>query len=177
MSKNRISRFLSLVLRHKPELIGIELDENGWVEIDELLVALSKHNHPIDIDYLEEIVATNDKKRFAFNELGTHIRASQGHSTNVDLGLEPQRPPVRLYHGTNYDNMQLIMKSGLKKMNRDFVHMSEELYTAEKVGARQKGELVVLDIDSMQMHLDGVVFYKSENGVWLTDFVDKKYIS
>jgi putative RNA 2'-phosphotransferase len=177
MNKKKISKFLSLVLRHKPETIGIKLDENGWVEIDELLVALSKHNHPIDIDCLEEIVATNDKKRFAFNSLGTHIRASQGHSINVDLGLEPQRPPVRLYHGTNYDNMQQIMKSGLKPMTRDFVHMSEDLYTAEKVGSRQGGQLVVLDIDAMQMYNDGVVFYKSENGVWLTNFVDKKYIS
>jgi putative RNA 2'-phosphotransferase len=173
-----VSKFLSLVLRHKPETIGIELDPNGWVEIDELIDALAKHGkYPMDHNMLEEIVATNDKKRFAFNSTGTHIRANQGHSINVDLALKPQIPPVRLYHGTSELNLPNIMKEGLKKMNRDHVHLSEDFYTAEKVGMRQKGVTVILDIDSKSMFLAGGVFYKSENGVWLTDYVDPKYIS
>lgn len=176
-NKSNVSRFLSLVLRHQPETIGIKLDKNGWVDVDELLSALETNGKGIEVNELEDIVATNNKKRFAFNDTKTRIRASQGHSLKVDLALKKERPPFKLFHGTSYDNMLKIMKTGLNKMKRDHVHLSDDLDTAEGVGSRQRGQTVILEIDSGRMHTDGVVFYKSANGVWLTEFVDKKYIS
>lgn len=172
----KVSRLLSLVLRHKPETIGIELDKNGWVSITELLEALEKNGTTLTFDELNFIVDSNDKKRFGFNEDVSKIRANQGHSLSVDLQLKAVRPPSLLYHGTSYDNSLLIKKEGIKKMNRNHVHLSEDSLTAEKVGSRKKGLCVILNIDSQHMNADGVKFYKSDNGVWLTDYVAPIYI-
>jgi putative RNA 2'-phosphotransferase len=173
--RTRISRFLSLVLRHKPAEIGLQLDAQGWADVAELTekaAAVGKIFTPQD---LEEIVATNDKQRFAYNDDKTRIRASQGHSIEVELQLEMAAPPEQLYHGTVEKFLQAIQSQGLRKMNRHHVHMSKDRATAEKVGER-RGEAVILTISSGDMSRDGFVFYRSENGVWLTDHVSAKYI-
>ena len=170
-----LSKFLSLVLRHKPETIGISLDSNGWVKVSILLGALNKKSKNIDRQLLEEIVNTNDKKRFAFNEDKTMIRASQGHSVDIDLGLESVVPPENLFHGTASKNADSIFNSGLQKRGRNHVHLSLDKETAVKVGMRH-GTPVVLTIMSGDMHRDGIKFYLSENGVYLVDAVDMKYI-
>lgn len=172
-----ISRFLSLVLRHKPETIGIKLDKNGWVLVTDLLEALDKAGKTITQEELKVIVDTNDKKRFEFDEDEIRIRAAQGHSINVDLQLKANRPPRKLYHGTSKEVVDVVLQQGLKKMTRDHVHLSEDFDTAEKVGMRRKGPTYILDIDAARMYADGVKFYQSSNGVWLTNFVDPKYIS
>ncbi len=174
MSKNEdISKLLSLVLRHKPETIGIELDKNGWADVSELL---SKIGRNISMDLLEEIVATSDKKRFAFNDAKTKIRANQGHSINVDVELKVVTPPKILYHGTADRFLESIMAKGLEKGNRLHVHLSENYDTATKVGIRH-GKPLILKIDAEKMNNDGYKFYLSANNVWLTDFVPVKYIS
>jgi putative RNA 2'-phosphotransferase len=174
MEKNvkSTSKFLSLVLRHKPEEIGLVLDENGWVSVDELIQKIND----IDIDLLNEIVETNDKKRFAFNDDKTKIRASQGHSIEIDLDLGPSIPPDVLYHGTATRFVESILKVGLTKQQRQHVHLSEKLETATAVGARH-GKPVILIVDAKQMQEDGFLFYQSENNVWLTDNVEVKYIA
>jgi putative RNA 2'-phosphotransferase len=178
MQKNvkSTSKFLSLVLRHKPEEIGLLLDENGWASVDELIQKINAKGNNIDIDLLNEIVETNDKKRFAFNDDKTKIRASQGHSIEIDLALEPSLPPNILYHGTATRFVESILKEGLTKQQRQHVHLSEKLETATKVGARH-GKPVILIVNAKQMQEDGFLFYKSENNVWLTDNVGVKYIS
>jgi putative RNA 2'-phosphotransferase len=178
MEKNlkSTSKFLSLVLRHKPAQIGLVLDENGWASVSELLEKINAQGNNVDIDLLNEIVDTNDKKRFAFNDDKTKIRASQGHSIEIDLDLEPSLPPDTLYHGTATRFVESILKVGLKKQQRQHVHLSEKLETATAVGARH-GKPTILIVDAKQMHEDGFVFYKSENNVWLTDNVEVKYIS
>lgn len=173
--KKEISKFLSLVLRHKPEIIGLLLDDNGWADTEQLITACARHGHAFSMQELEEVVVTNDKKRFAFNDDKTRIRASQGHSVEVDLALLPQKPPAVLYHGTVDKFLLKIKEEGLKKMNRQHVHLSHEKSTAEKVGGR-RGKAIILLIDSELMHKDGIVFYCSANGVWLTDEVPVKYI-
>jgi putative RNA 2'-phosphotransferase len=175
MEKNlkSTSKFLSLVLRHKPEEIGLVLDENGWASVDELIEKINAKGNKIDIDLLNEIVETNDKKRFAFNDDKTKIRASQGHSIEIDL--QPSLPPDVLYHGTASRFVESILKEGLTKQQRQHVHLSEKLETATAVGARH-GKPTILIIDAKQMHEDGFLFYKSENNVWLTDCVGVKYI-
>jgi putative RNA 2'-phosphotransferase len=171
-----ISKFLSLVLRHKPEEIGLSLDENGWASVQELMEKMNEKGISINMELLDAIVETNDKKRFAFNEDKTRIRASQGHSIDVDLNMEPAEPPAFLYHGTGEKNLSLILATGIKKMNRQHVHLSKDKETAVTVGSRH-GKPVVLTVRSGQMHTDGIKFYLSANGVWLTEFVDVKYIS
>lgn len=173
--KKSISKFLSLILRHSPQTIGLQLDENGWADVEELLAKSADHKKPFSKSELEEIVATNDKKRFAFNEAHTHIRASQGHSVSIDLALLPGEPPEYLYHGTAQQFLQKIKEEGLLKMSRQHVHLSSDKETATKVGGR-RGVPFILKIRSGQMHKEGIPFYLSENNVWLTDAVPSKYI-
>jgi len=173
--KTRISRFLSLVLRHKPGEIGLQLDAQGWTDVAVLIEKAVTAGRTFTAQDLEEIVATNDKQRFAYNEDRTRIRASQGHSIEVELQLEAAIPPEQLYHGTVEKFLQAIQSEGLRKMNRRHVHMSRDRVTAEKVGER-RGEAIILAINSGQMSRDGFLFHCSENGVWLTDHVPVKYI-
>lgn len=171
----KISKILSYVLRHNPSSIDIELDSNGWVDVDELLQAMNNNGHAIDDDTLNEVVANNDKQRFSFSDGGIYIRANQGHSVDINLDLPTSTPPNQLYHGTADIFVDSIMKSGLLKHNRQHVHLSSNYETALSVGTRH-GKPVILLINTKQMNDDGINFYLSDNGVWLTDFVDKKYI-
>ncbi|MCC6370385.1 MAG: RNA 2'-phosphotransferase [Bacteroidia bacterium] len=169
------SRFLSLVLRHKPETIGLSMDANGWVNVDELIEKCNQNNFPLDFSLLEEIVETNDKNRFSFSEDLLKIRANQGHSVEIDLALAPKEAPALLYHGTVEKFLESINQQGLKKMERQHVHLSKDLQTAQKVGSR-RGKPVILKINAQQMQADGYVFYQSDNGVWLCEEVPAKYI-
>ncbi len=172
----RISKFLSLILRHNPDKINLELDENGWANVDELLSKSSKGNTRFSMETLEEVVETNDKKRFAFNGDKTKIRANQGHSIKtIDLELEVIEPPTFLYHGTVGKFMQSIRGKGLQKMSRQHVHLSNDLETATKVGSR-RGHPIILSVRSKDMYDAGHAFYQSENGVWLTDEVPPEFI-
>ncbi|SEN78553.1 putative RNA 2'-phosphotransferase [Mucilaginibacter gossypiicola] len=170
-----LSKFLSLVLRHQPETIDIKLDEQGWVTVDELLRKAQAHGKNITPDVLNHIVETNTKKRFAFDDTGKKIRASQGHSVDVELGYEPQMPPDVLYHGTGSQSVDAILQSGLEKRSRQHVHLSSDLDTAVKVGQRH-GKPVILTVAAGAMHLQGHRFYLSANNVWLTDFVPAGFI-
>ena len=179
MSKSN-SRFLSLVLRHKPEVIGIDMDKKGWVTVDSL-ISLSKEKKDIDftLESLEEIIRDNDKKRFSFNEDKTKIRANQGHSlkeVKVDLKDVTKTCPGILYHGTSEKSIDSIMNKGIVKMNRNHVHLSNTVDTANKVGSRH-GKVVILEILTRNMTRDGIRIYKSKNGVYLTDDIpsDKDY--
>ncbi|HCG7676451.1 TPA: RNA 2'-phosphotransferase [Vibrio parahaemolyticus] len=169
----RVSKYLSYVLRHKPDAIGLSLDEQGWARIDDLIdktVEVSLTRELIDL-----IVETNDKCRFAIGSNGTHIRANQGHSIEVDLQLSSVTPPEYLLHGTAERNMKSIGASGLLKGSRHHVHLTESLAVSKAVG-RRYGELVVLKVDAKRMHLDGYSFYKTVNNVWLTDSVPSQYL-
>lgn len=166
---------MSYVLRHKPEAIGITLDKNGLVETDVLLAACRLHNHPLTREELEEVVRTNDKQRFAFSEDGSKIRASQGHSVEIELDYREIEPPEFLYHGTVTRFLASIQEKGLVKGRRHHVHLSGDTETAQKVGMRH-GEPVVLSIAAGKMYRNGFVFYLSANGVWLTDRVPVRYI-
>lgn len=169
------SKFLSLVLRHDPAVIGIELDEGGWVDVSTLLEAMMRHRPEITRERLLEIVETNDKQRFAYSEDRMRIRASQGHSIGVDLDLLPSTPPDLLFHGTAEENLNSIRENGLLRGQRDHVHLSADDATAETVGARH-GKPVVLEIASKQMAESGFIFYVSDNGVWLTAYVPSTFI-
>lgn len=172
----RISKFLSLILRHNPSKIGLELDENGWANVEELLSKSNKKNVRFSIETLEEVVETNDKKRFAFNDSKTKIRANQGHSIKtIDLELQTIEPPAFLYHGTVGKFMASIKEKGLQKMSRQHVHLSSDLETAIKVGNR-RGQAIILSVRAIDMHNKGYTFYQSENGVWLTDSVPVEFI-
>jgi len=170
------SKFMSYVLRHQPQAIGLHLDEQGWADVDELIKTAVSHNKTIDRALIEKVVATNDKKRFALSPDGTKIRANQGHSIQVDLGLTAVNPPPHLFHGTAMKFMESITKQGLKPRRRHHVHLSADYETAIKVGSRH-GTPVVLQIDTARMVADGVEFYLSANGVWLTDAVAPKYLT
>lgn len=174
--KKKISKFLSLILRHQPEIINLTLDKNGWANVDELKEKCSKNNMDFTLEELDEVVETNDKKRFIFNEGKTKIRANQGHSIDIDLALKPQQPPEFLYHGTAQNNVDSILEKGIEKRSRQHVHLSLDKETATKVGMRH-GKPVILTIRTGKMYEDGVLFYLSENKVWLTDFIESKYIS
>ncbi|REC80573.1 RNA 2'-phosphotransferase [Chryseobacterium elymi] len=176
IENKRISKFLSLILRHQPETIQLTLDENGWADVDELITKAAKGRMHFTFEDLEEVVETNNKKRFAFNEDKTRIRASQGHSIDIDLALKSLQPPDFLYHGTAETNISCILAKGIEKRSRQHVHLSADKETATKVGMRH-GKPVILTIRTNTMHEDGIAFYLSANGVWLTDFVDAKYIS
>lgn len=171
----KISKFLSLVLRHQPETIGIELDESGWTYINTLIERSAKAGMLITIPLLKHIVETNSKKRFAINEAENKIRANQGHSVEVELGYTPQQPPETLYHGTGQKSVEPILQSGLQKQNRHHVHLSGDINTAISVGGRH-GKPFVFEVLAGQMHIDGFEFFKSDNNVWLTDHVPAKYL-
>lgn len=170
-----ISKFLSYVLRHRPDEIGIALDPNGWVSVDALLAASAAHGQTISRDELDYVVEHNSKKRFALSEDGLRIRASQGHSTEVDLGYEPTDPPDVLYHGTVDRNLAAIRKEGLLKGKRHHVHLSIDEETARAVGQRH-GRPVILRVRSGEMARAGFAFFVSANGVWLTETVPPAYV-
>ncbi len=173
MSLRDTSKFISLILRHKPETIGITLDEHGWASVSKLIEGISKTQH-FDMAMLEEIVATDEKQRYSFNENKTLIRANQGHSVSVDVELEQVSPPKHLYHGTGEKYIISIEEQGLIPKSRLYVHLSSDFNTAEKVGSRH-GKPVVYRISAEKMAKDGYVFYKSANGVWLTKEVPTQY--
>ncbi len=169
------SKFLSLVLRHKPGDIGIVLDEQGWTDCQALIEAANRHGMKLDRATLEEIVRTSDKQRFALNPDGTRIRANQGHSVSVDLALAPQIPPEFLHHGTVGPFLDSIRRDGLQKGRRHHVHLSPDAATASKVGER-RGKPIILRIRAAAMSAAGHEFFRSENGVWLADAVPPEFI-
>ncbi|WP_436717367.1 RNA 2'-phosphotransferase [Roseiconus lacunae] len=171
------SKFLSLVLRHRPEVIGVKLDPEGWICIDELISQANAHGKAITLELLHEVVATNDKKRFALSDDGLRIRASQGHSVSgVELNLEQKTPPKSLYHGTVAAFLDSIRATGLQKRSRHHVHLSPDEETATKVGSR-RGKPIILRVAAENMHRDGHQFYLSANGVWLVDAVPPNYLT
>ncbi len=170
-----ISKLMSLVLRHKPGEIGLTIDEQGWARVDELISKMNDKGIAVNFEIIDQVVATNDKKRFAFNESKTLIRASQGHSIEVELNLSVMVPPDILYHGTTIKYLDSILKTGLQKQSRQHVHLSATVETATAVGGRH-GKPVVLTINAKAMHEAGMKFYLSENKVWLTDAVPVEYI-
>jgi putative RNA 2'-phosphotransferase len=172
----RLSKLLSYILRHNPGEAGIELDKEGWASVDQLLNYLIKKGEDINLDLLKHIVATNSKKRFSFNSDHTLIRASQGHSVEVNLNYMPSTPPAQLYHGTVKEFVPIILEKGLVKMDRHHVHLSKDIETAAQVG-RRRGKPVILTINALAMNEKGFLFYLSDNGVWLTDHVPPGFIS
>jgi putative RNA 2'-phosphotransferase len=170
-----ISKLLSLVLRHNPSQLGISLDDEGWTDVGILLSKIQKKGIEIDLDILSYIVETNNKKRFAFNEDLTKIRASQGHSVEVNLQYESVVPPEILFHGTATRFIESIKETGLEKQSRLHVHLSSNEETALKVGQRH-GKPVILQVKALEMSKKGFVFHLSENNVWLTDNVPKEFI-
>lgn len=175
MNYNRVSRFISLVLRHKPEEIGIVLDEHGWANVEELIDALNTKKKQVDMEILEEIVRTDEKQRYLFDEDKTLIRANQGHSIPVDVELEEVQPPEELWHGTSVKAEAAIDEQGLKPMSRLYVHLSQDKETAISVGKRH-GKLRLYIVKSGEMYRDGYKFYLSKNGVWLTKEVPVRYL-
>jgi len=171
----RTSKFLSLILRHEPERVGLTLGEAGWVGVDELLQAVNRHGLALTLDQLQHVVATSDKQRFALSEDGQRIRANQGHSVEVDLQYAPQTPPEILYHGTATRFLDGIRKNGLQRMQRHDVHLSAETKVTFQVGGRH-GKPVLLTIRAGDMHRAGFVFRCSANGVWLVDHVPSQFI-
>ena len=172
---NSTSKFISLILRHKPEVIGITLDEHGWANVDELLAGVNL-TRPLDMTGLEDIVRTDEKQRYSFNEDKTLIRANQGHSVPVDVELEAVTPPEILYHGTGEKYVESIEAQGLIPKTRLYVHLSGDYETAFQVGSRH-GRPRIYQVHSGQMAEDGYVFYRSVNGVWLTKEVPSKYLT
>lgn len=175
MSLEKISKFISLVLRHHPEALGISLDEHGWANVDELIAGLAQKQH-FDMAMLEEIVSSDRKGRYSFNEDKSLIRANQGHSIPVDVELSEAVPPAVLYHGTATRFVSAINEMGLIPKSRLYVHLSADLETARMVGARH-GKPCVYQVDAAAMHADGQAFYLSVNGVWLTKEVAPKYLT
>ena len=174
MSLTDTSKFLSLILRHKPQTIGISLDEHGWANVEELITGVS-NTREFNMEILEEIVRTDKKQRYTFNEDKTLIRANQGHSIPVDVELDIVKPPEILWHGTGEKFVSSIDKIGLIPKSRLYVHISGDMQTASQVG-RRHGKLVLYKVLAGKMHEDGFVFYKSKNGVWLTKEVPVRYL-
>ena len=170
----KISKYISLILRHKPEVIGIQLDANGWANVEELLAGIGR-KYPIDFEILEEIVRTDNKQRYSFNEDKTKIRANQGHSIQVDVELSVTEPPEILYHGTAERFSASIEAKGLLPQNRLYVHLSPDMETAEKVG-RRHGKPIIYLVNAGQMRQEGYTFLLSANGVWLTKIVPAQYL-
>lgn len=171
-----VSKFLSKHLRHAPQALGLSLRPGGWVLVDDLLAASARLGFPISYDELLECVATNDKRRFSFDDTGDLIRANQGHSVEVDLQLQERQPPEVLFHGTVERFLASIMAEGLKKGTRHHVHLSQDVETARKVGAR-RGQPVILKVDAGKMHREGCQFFLSANGVWLTAAVPPAFLA
>lgn len=170
-----ISKFLSLVLRHQPETISIQLDQNGWTDVNDLIEKANNYGVKFDRETLNHIVATNTKKRFAFNDTLDKIRASEGHSINIELGYKNEKTPKFLFHGTAEKSVKSILDTGLEKRNRHHVHLSGDIETAIKVGQRH-GKPFVFKVFAEQMYNDNFQFFISDNGVWLTDNVPTKYL-
>ena len=171
----KISKFLSFVLRHNPESIGLKLDDNGWAETEDLLKKMNDRGFNVTADVLNHIVATNSKQRFSFNENKTKIRASQGHSINVELNLKAATPPEYLYHGTGEKFVSSILANGLQKRERQQVHLSKDRETAIEVGQRH-GKPRVFIVEATHMCSEGFLFYLSDNNIWLTDHVPAQYL-
>ncbi len=176
MSEKEISKFISLILRHRPEVVGISLDKHGWADVEKLLTGMNKTGTSIDMQILEKIVAEDDKQRFSFNEDRTLIRADQGHSIPVDVELEKRIPPAILYHGTGEKYIASINEHGLIPKSRLYVHLSKDYETAVKVGSRH-GKPVVYEVETGKMAADGYDFFLSVNGVWLVKSVPAEFLS
>lgn len=174
MSLTDVSRFMSLILRHKPETIGISIDEHGWANVDELIEGIAK-TREFNMDILEEVVKTDNKQRYSFNEDKTLIRANQGHSIPVDVELDEVEPPAELWHGTGEKYVESIDKIGLIPKSRLYVHLSKDSDTATNVG-RRHGKPVLYTVKTGDMFKDGYKFFLSKNGVWLTKEVPVKYL-
>ena len=166
---NRISKYITLLLRHKPEKENLVMDKNGYVPVKQLISRLDINN--TELDY---IVDTDIKTRFSYSTSKEKIRCNQGHSINVDVELKEIKPPDVLYHGTSWKSVESIFKNGIEKRDRMYVHLSADLNTAEKVGLRH-GKVYIFQINTKKMYSDGIKFYLSENGVWLVDYIDPKY--
>lgn len=166
---------MSLALRHKPEALDLQLDNQGWSTIEALIKGFQNKGISLTLEQLQKIVEENNKKRFTFNEDGTMIRANQGHSIDIDLGMEPTTPPPTLFHGTATRFLDSIQATGLEKRSRQHVHLSADKETASQVGKRH-GKLVILVVRSAEMHEKGFEFFISKNGVWLTDHVPAEFI-
>lgn len=171
----KASKFISLLLRHKPEVGNLTLDEHGWCDVSDLIVVVEKRNSGFSMNDLEEVVRTDEKQRYSFNENKTLIRANQGHSIPVDVELSETTPPDVLYHGTATKNVDSIQDIGLQHMSRLYVHLSSDYETAVKVGSRH-GKPVVFTVDAKKMYEDGFKFYLSANGVWLIKEVPAHYL-
>jgi putative RNA 2'-phosphotransferase len=172
----RLSKRLSYVLRHAPGSVGLTLDDAGWVDVGALLTALGRHGRPVTRAQLDDVVAADDKQRFAFDEQRTRIRASQGHSVPVSLGYEAAVPPAELFHGTVQRFLPAILAEGLRPGNRHAVHLSPDVHTARQVGGR-RGRPVVLRVDAAALARDGAGFTRSANGVWLVDAVPAEFLA
>ncbi|MBQ2279113.1 MAG: RNA 2'-phosphotransferase [Clostridia bacterium] len=172
----RIGRYLCLILRHKPEVIGITLDRHGWADVDALLDGVTRTKAPLTREMLEEIVRTDEKMRYSFSEDGTEIRANQGHSVYVEVEMEERTPPEFLWHGTVGKNAASIEADGLRPGSRLYVHLSEDYETAVKVGGRRRGETLVYRVKSGEMARDGFVFWCAANGVWQSKYVPAAYL-
>jgi putative RNA 2'-phosphotransferase len=170
-----ISKFVSKHLRHEPEKLGVTLEPGGWVLVDDLLAGATRAGFTFTREELAEVVGACDKQRFAFDDSGTRIRANQGHSTEVDLELQPSEPPPELFHGTPERNLAAILRDGLLKMARHHVHLSPDTATAIKFGSRH-GKPAILVVDAAKMRADGHVFFCSTNGVWLVEHVPAQYL-
>jgi len=172
----RASKRLSFVLRHRPDSIGLSLSEHGWVGVDDLLAALATSGTALSRDDLSRVVSTNDKQRFELDPVTDRIRARQGHSVEVDLALEPAAPPDVLFHGTPRRNLDSIRETGLDRRARHHVHLSPDVETAQRVG-RRRGDAVVLAVDAAAMAAAGHTFWRTDNGVWLTEQVPPEHVS
>ena len=175
MTDRTTSKFISLILRHRPDAIGITLDEHGWADVKALIAGVSK-TRPLTMEDLEESVRTDEKQRYSFSDDHTLIRANQGHSVPVDVELEQVPPPAVLYHGTGEKSVPSILREGLLPMSRLYVHLSGDENTARRVGSRH-GRPVIFRVDAGRMAADGYAFYLSQNGVWLTKRVPVPYLS
>ena len=173
-TREQTSRYISLILRHRPDVIGITLDEHGWADVKELIAGVSR-THPLDLEELREIVRTDEKGRYAFSEDGSKIRATQGHSVNVDVELRQLDPPEHLWHGSASKYEDSIDREGLLPKSRLYVHLSQDVETARKVGSRH-GSPVIYRVDAARMAQDGYAFYLSQNNVWLTKHVPVLYL-
>jgi len=170
------SKYLSYILRHNPSDIGLELDQSGWADMSELISKANDKGKALSEELIQVVVETCDKQRFTISSCGQLIRANQGHSIKIDLGLPPKTPPALLYHGTAEKFINAIEKEGLKKRQRHHVHLTENIKTAQSVGSRY-GKLILLCIDTQAMTKAGIQFFQSANGVWLTDAVPPQYLS
>lgn len=171
-----LSRFLALILRHNPQLINLDVDKLGWGSIEHIVAHAPANLGVVSREKIEQVVAQNDKGRYAISQDGQYIRALQGHSIEVDLQLKATTPPVKLFHGTVEGFIPAIMKQGLHPRSRQHVHLSADVDTAQRVAQRRKGNTVLLSVDCKAMLADGHLFYLSENNVWLTNAVPPRYL-